>query len=64
MRLVNRKGRRKKLVFNPNSKFIADAVQEFLKKGGTITRLEATEKNRKGFMNLPGTDAYDFLRGD
>ena len=32
--------RRRHLSFNPDSQFIADAVQEFLKNGGKIKQLE------------------------
>lgn len=39
--------RRRHLSFDPNSQFIAEAVEEYLKGGGKITRLEAQPENSK-----------------
>ncbi len=46
--MAQRKGRgRKKVKFNPDQKFISNAIDQFLKKGGKITNL-----NYDGFSQL------------
>ena len=37
--MAQRKGRRKKVNFNPNQEFISNAIENFLKKGGRITKI-------------------------
>ena len=57
--------RRRHLAFNPNSQFIAEAVEEYLKGGGKITQLEAQdEKNKQdSWMMIDDTkEADDFLK--
>ena len=57
--------RRRHLSFNPNSQFIAEAVEEYLKGGGKITQLEAQdEKNRQdSWMMIDDTkEADEFLK--
>ena len=57
--------RRRHLSFDPNSQYIADAVEEFLKDGGEITQLEAKKENGKQDSLLTIEDnkeADDFLK--
>ena len=60
-----KKGRRakKSVSFNPNRKFINNAVDEFLKKGGKITKIEMDEEAYQAFIRMRDAAADDFLRG-
>ena len=42
-----RRRKRRHLSFNPNSEFIAQAVEEYLKDGGKITQLESVKPVKK-----------------
>jgi hypothetical protein len=64
MGIVGKRGGRKKKEnsFNPNREFISDAVEKFLKKGGTIKKMEAKGGDLKQFVSLPDDDSsIDFL---
>jgi len=62
----NRNRRRKKVAFNPNSSYIKNAVEDFLKKGGSIKRIEPDEESfRRSLLIKEGSGlADDFLKGD
>lgn len=51
--------------FNPNRAYIAEAVREYLKYGGKITRIELTDETYQAFLEAEkGRLAADqFLRG-
>ena len=56
--------RRRHLSFDPNSQFIAEAVEEYLKGGGKITQLEAQSENgnQDNWPNMDDTkEADEFL---
>jgi hypothetical protein len=57
--------RRRHLSFDPNSQYIANAVEEYLKGGGKITHLEAQTENsnRDSWLKLDDTqEADEFLK--
>jgi hypothetical protein len=57
--------RKRHLSFNPNSQYIADAVEEYLKEGGKITQLEAQTENgsQDSWLKLDDTkEADEFLK--
>ena len=60
-----RRGRKakKRTSFNPNREYVQDAVNEFLKDGGTITKIEMDEKAYQAFIKLRDAAADDFLNG-
>lgn len=52
-RWTGKKGKRKRSTsFNPNHNEIASAVEEFLKKGGKIKKIEVDERNYRDFVAL------------
>ena len=56
--------RRRHLSFDPNSQFIAEAVEEYLKGGGKITQLKAQSENgnQDNWPNMDDTkEADEFL---
>lgn len=57
------KRRRRNVSFDPSHQFIADSVQEYLKKGGKITRIERVNGNYENFVGMPDnqSSADDFL---
>ena len=60
-----RRGRRakKSVSFNPNRNFVKSAVEDFLKNGGTIKKIEIDEEAYKAFIKIRDAAADDFLRG-
>lgn len=57
--------RRRHLSFDPNSQYIAEAVEQFLKGGGKITRLEAQPDANKqdGWIRVEDNrEADEFLK--
>ena len=60
-----RRGRRakKSVSFNPNRTFVKSAVEDFLKKGGTIKKIEIDEEAYKAFIKILDAAADDFLKG-
>ena len=61
-----RRGRRKAVSFNPGHGYIDSAVEDFLRGGGTITKVEANQENYQAFLlmkdKMPA--ANDFLMGN
>jgi len=51
--------------FNPNHKFVANAVEEFLKNGGKIEKIIPDGDNLQEFVNQTrnSIDVDEFLRG-
>ncbi len=64
IRRNKRKSRAKS--FNPNHEYVANAVNDFLKKGGKITQLKAKEGNFSGFVDssVSTAGADEYLNGD
>lgn len=62
-RIQRRRGRRKSVSFNPSHEDISSSVEEYLKNGGTITRIERINGNFESFVsaNEPIGSADDFL---
>lgn len=60
-----RRGRKSKksISFNPNRNYINDAVEEYLKQGGKIKKIEMDEEAYKAFVKMRDAAADDFLRG-
>lgn len=60
---IARRHRRGAVSFNPDRQFVANAVDEFLKKGGKIETLQPDERSYKDAMNRRegSTDADEFL---
>ena len=60
-----RRGRRsrKAISFNPNRNFVSSAVEEYLKSGGTITKIEIDEDAYQAFIKMRDAAADDFLKG-
>lgn len=60
-----RRGRRarKAVSFNPNHKEIDNAVEEYLKSGGTIKKIEIDEEAYQAFIKMRDAAADDFLNG-
>lgn len=58
-----RRGRRRAMTFNPSHEFIQDSVQDYLKKGGKITRIERVNGNYENFVAITDvlSSADDFL---
>ena len=65
-RMVGRKPKRNKSVsFKPNHDFVQKAVEDYLSKGGTITKLELDDESYKNFVSRPESPyaVDDFLAG-
>ena len=62
-RVFKRRGRRRTATFNPSHEFIEDSVQEFLKKGGKIKRIERVNTNYENLVTVPDAHSSvdDFL---
>ncbi len=60
---MNKIGRRRfnkrSVRFNPNRKFIQNAVEEYLDKGGKITKIEPDEKSYKESLSMTGPSSVD-----
>ncbi|MBU3916974.1 hypothetical protein KKA14_15690 [bacterium] len=60
-----RKSRKNSVSFNPNHRYVKSAVEEFLDKGGKITKVIVDERSYGDFLllnELPSA-ADDFLNG-
>ncbi len=62
-RVFRRRGRRRSVTFNPSHQYIEDSVQEYLKKGGKITKIERVNGNYQNFVSMPDSHVSvdDFL---
>lgn len=62
-KVFKRRGRRKSVSFNPSREYIQNSIQEFLEKGGKITRIERVNTHYQNFVSVPDTQASvdDFL---
>ncbi len=60
-----RKRRKNSVSFNPNHVYVESAVEEFLNKGGTITKVIVDERSYGDFVSLNElpSAADDFLNG-
>ncbi len=58
-----RRGRRRTVAFNPSHKYIEKSVEEYLKQGGTIKRVERVNGSYQNFVAMPDvqSSADDFL---
>ena len=58
-----RRGRRRSVSFNPNHSYVEKSVEEFLKNGGTITRIERVNGSYENFVSGTETNgsADEFL---
>jgi len=54
-----KKRKRKRSNFQPDSDFINDAVEEYLKAGGKITRVEIDEEAYRDFISRSDARAAD-----
>ena len=61
-----RRGRRKSTGFKADHNTIDKAVENYLKNGGTIKKIDSVESSYKKFMMFkePPTSIDDFLHGD
>ncbi|MCW8965834.1 MAG: hypothetical protein OQK82_03980 [Candidatus Pacearchaeota archaeon] len=58
-----RRGRKSKSVsFNPSRNDVRQAVEDYLKNGGTIEKIEIDEKSYKEFIKMRDAAADDFLK--
>lgn len=58
-----RRGRKKRVPFDPNHQYVANAIEEFLKGGGKITKIEVSDKMCSVFVKISDSTADDFLNG-
>jgi hypothetical protein len=60
-----RRGRRakKSVSFNPNHNYVKSAVEDYIKNGGTIKKIEIDEDAYKAFVKMRDAAADDFLKG-
>lgn len=60
-----RRGRKAKrsVSFDPNHNYVKSAVDDFLKNGGTIKKIEMDEEAYKSFVKMRDAAADDFLKG-
>ncbi|MCG8338232.1 MAG: hypothetical protein MJE63_27315 [Proteobacteria bacterium] len=60
-----RRGRRakKSVSFNPSHNYVKSAVEDYLKNGGTIKKIEMDEDAYKAFIKMRDAAADDFLKG-
>ncbi|MBU3917252.1 hypothetical protein KKA14_17090 [bacterium] len=56
-----RHAKKRRLSFDPDHGDVETAVEEFLKKGGTITKIELDEKAYQAFVKMRDTGIDDFL---
>ncbi len=58
-----RRGRRRSVSFNPNHNYIEKSVEEFLKNGGIIKRVERVNGSYENFVSIKETNgsADEFL---
>ncbi len=63
--MLNKKRRRKAVNFNPNRDYIESAVDDFLKNGGKIKKVQAGPENFVDFISgQKDREEYDFLMGE
>ncbi len=56
---------KKSVKFNPNRNYVQNAVEEYLNKGGEITKIELDESSYKDFLALKDAASVDrFLAGE
>lgn len=62
-KIQRRRGRRKSVSFNPNHNYVEQSVDDYLKKGGKITRIERINGSYQSFVSVTETNnsADDFL---
>ena len=62
-RVFKKRARRRSASFNPNHQYIEDSIQEYLKRGGKITRIERVNGSYENFVSIPDAlaSADDFL---
>lgn len=62
-RTGKRRGRRRSVSFNPNHSYVQKSVDEYLKNGGKITRIERINGNYESFVSASETNgsADEFL---
>jgi len=62
-RMQRKKGRRRSVSFNPSHTYIEKSVEEYLKNGGKITRIERINGSYQNFVSInePVSSADDFL---
>ncbi len=62
-KVFKRHGRRRAVSFNPSHQYVEESVQEYLKEGGKITRIERVNGNYENFVGMPDnqSSADDFL---
>jgi len=58
-----RRGRRRSVSFDPNHNYVEKSVEEYLKGGGTITRIERINGSYENFVSISEANgsADDFL---
>lgn len=58
-----RRGRRRSVSFDPNHTYIEKSVEEYLKEGGKITRIERVNGNYQSFVSISESNcsADEFL---
>ncbi len=56
-----RKPKKRRLSFNPDHRDVETAVEEYLKKGGTIKKIELDENAYQAFVKMRDTGVDDFL---
>jgi hypothetical protein len=57
-----RRSKKKSVPFNPNRKYLNSAIDEYLKNGGKITKIEMDEEAYQAFIRMKETAADEFLR--
>ncbi|PCI30420.1 MAG: hypothetical protein COB67_01875 [SAR324 cluster bacterium] len=63
--IPRRKRKRKATSFNPNHQFVDSAVEDYLKKGGKIQKIDSIKDSYEGFISLREqvAPADEFLLG-
>ncbi|MBT7713194.1 MAG: hypothetical protein HN745_15840 [Deltaproteobacteria bacterium] len=58
-----RRGRRRSVSFDPNHNYVEKSVEEYLKGGGTIKRIERVNGSYESFVSISDTNgsADEFL---
>ncbi|MBU2646961.1 hypothetical protein KKI24_19795 [bacterium] len=58
-----RRGRRRSVSFNPNHSYVEKSIEDYLKNGGTITRIERINGSYESFVSISETNssADEFL---
>lgn len=63
IKVFKRRGRRRTVSFNPSHSYIEKSVEEYMKDGGKITRIERVNGSYQNFVAMADTQssADDFL---